>query len=456
LHPEIAAEAIEDPIGMTWLVRVYWHEEDRLQRRYCFISECEGSPVHEVSAFHGNLVDVYYGRPQKTTFRASGSPLAAADRNSFQQTRELYYQPSNHGVVCELPDPYLAYRDTPPGGETPTQSSMEITVDGITGLWDEQNDLIESQSDDLHFIVETDERSYSRVRFGNNINGRALPENAEVVCEYQIGQGSHGNIGPDSLVGFDNSVSGYPNVLQVWNPLDVINGREAEKSEQILRRVPQAYRSRQLRAVTLEDYVARAEQLEQVSHAHARYVWAGSWRAVRVSIDPQGSDELDDSLRREIHQHLDAVRLIGEDLEVRGARYVPLDISIRLCIHPDYWPDDLAYELQQEFSDAYTADGRSGFFNPDNWTFGQSLYASQIIGRALAVTGVERVLQLSIRRWHSVTGAFTDSIVIDPDDLELREAARIDVQPHEIIQLASDPAHLEKGRIQFDISGGRR
>ncbi len=455
LDSELPAESIEDPVNGTWLLRVYWNLSDQLKRRYCFISECDGVVISAISSFHANLLDISYGRPQLTIFKTLGSELSPPDKDSFVQSDEQCFSSSNWGTVCELADPYLVYRDTLPSGDVPTRSSLRVQVSGIAGDWEEQSDLLQSQPDDFHFIVETDERQFSRLRFGNNINGRALDDTAEVSCYYQRGLGSDGNVGVDSMLSFDNSASGNPNVTEVWNPLDVSNGRDPEKADQILRRVPEAYRSRQLRAITLRDYIERAEQLDSVSHAHARYVWSGSWRSVRISIDPKGSDTFNDELREQITRHLDAVRLIGEDLEVRGARYVPLDISLRLCIHADFWPEDVEYELQQALSYGYSASGAIGLFHPDNWTFGQTLYASQIIGYALQISGVDRVLQLSIRRWHATTGTFTDSIVLSPDELELTERKRLEVQAHEIIQLANDPTQLEKGRIQFDIAGGR-
>jgi hypothetical protein len=202
--------------------------------------------------------------------------------------------------------------------------------------------------------------------------------------------------------------------------------------------------------------VARAEQLPGVAHARARYAWTGSWRTVVVAIDPAGTTQLEDETRRRIERHLDAVRLMGEDLEIRPARYVALDIKVRLCADPDYWPEDLSAELEMEFSDDYTPYGRPGFFHPDNWTFGQPLYASQIIGRALSVKGVGRVLSVSMSRWQAGAGPTTSTITISPDDLPENLVERIEVEPFEIIQVANDPDHLETGRILFEILGGRQ
>ncbi|MDY6979911.1 MAG: baseplate J/gp47 family protein [Pseudomonadota bacterium] len=452
-----AAESRYDPVNASWYVRIRWQEQDRLQHRYCFVVQCPGQPAKSgISAFHGNLLPISHGRPHLSVFRPPGSDLGPTDNEVFVHRDYAYLEVTQWGSLCRLPNALLAYTDTRPGGETVPISTLQVKVSGIGGHWEERIDLIDSESEDMHYMVETDERGFSTLRFGNNINGRALPADHEVNCWYQVSRGSLGNVGADVLTGFDNSASAYPEVERVWNPLDVNNGRDPELPAEILRRAPQAYRARQLRAVTLEDYVRRAEELEGVSHAYARYAWTGSWRTVHVAIDPEGTDVLNDMLRQQVQDYLDAVRLIGEDLEIRSAQYVPLDITLQLCIHPGYWPEDVAAELELEFSDGHTADGRPGFFHPDSWTFGQALHASALIGRALQVVGVERVLQVSMRRWHTGTGNSPVTLNINPDELAQNVVAVLPVKPYEIIQLENDPSQLEKGRIQFDILGGRQ
>src|SRR3954469_7134423 len=149
----------------------------------------------------------------------------------------------------------------------------------------------------------------SQVRFGDGINGAALPENAVVTCKYRLGQGEAGNIGADRLIHIDDAV-----VTAAWNPLDVIDGRSPQPPQEIVRAVPAAYRRRQKRAVTLADYAARAGEIAGVARARAQYAWTGSWRTVRVTIDPAGTNLLDPDLARKVTRHLDALRLIGEDL----------------------------------------------------------------------------------------------------------------------------------------------
>lgn len=455
LDGDAAAGVDFDPVANHFFVRVRWREADRLTRLYCFITRCSGQPpTAGVSFFYGNLLTATQGRPHEVIARPPGEDLGPSDAKIFVRHDEVHWEATPHGVVVDLPQAPLAFRETSPGGEKAPLSSARVSVSGFAGAWEERIDLIESEDDDQHYQVEVDELGNSRLRFGNGVNGMQLDNDATVTCLYQVGGGAAGNVGSDTITSFDTPALAALQSLR--NPFDVVNGRDPELPAEIIRRVPEAYRTRQLRAITLADYVARAEELPGVAHAYARYAWTGSWRTVQVSIDPAGTTVLDEPARREIAAHLDAVRLIGEDLEVRPARFVALDIIMKLCADPDYWPEDLDIELQRAFSDGYTADGAPAFFNSEVWSFGQPLYASQLIGRALAVTGVDRVLSVSMRRWNAGTGPSTTIVTIDPSDLPEETPEFIAVQPFEIIQVANDPDHLEHGRILFDIRGGRQ
>lgn len=434
LLPE-KATAQQDPLTENWFVRVQWEEPDKLRFNYCFTVDCKSVKIENVSLFHGNLIEVYHGRPRNIEFQESGT-LLTADRFYYQRTKRW-------GTLCQLPPEPLAYKATPAGGEVPPESTLEVEVivNNVSDRWEEAIDLI--HSDDSaeagdRFIVETDEFGQSTIRFGNGINGRKLPDGATVSCKYQVGFGLAGNVGSETLIYFDRAFQEA--IESVWNPFDVTNGKAPESVVEIIRRVPEAYRFRQLRAVTLQDYVKRAEELPEVSKAAAKYAWTGSWRTVQIAIDPVGKTDIDEALHQKLVRHLDAVRLIGEDLEIRPPRFVPLEIKVSLCIHREYWREDLKFLLNEEFSDGFTSDGRMAFFHPDLWTFGQELHASQIIGRLQAIQGVEHVISVSLKRWNGATPG-TDKIA--------------NLRPNEIIQVRNDRDRMETGFIEFDIQGGR-
>jgi hypothetical protein len=97
--------------------------------------------------------------------------------------------------------------------------------------------------------------------------------------------------------------------------------------------------------------------------------------------------------------------------------------------------------LEQDFSSGFTPDGRMGFFHPDLWTFGQPLHASQILGRIQKVQGVEHVISIALKRWN------------DPGP-PAEEITKI--RTNEIIEVMTDPGHMELGFISFQVQGGRQ
>lgn len=463
-----AAQSVFDPVTSTWIVRVHWREEDALRFDYSFTTFCPGPPattVEDVSAFYGNLVTVYEGRPLTVQFHESGSLLPT----DTEAVKHRYFDRLNRfgngrdWVLAPLPDEGpLAYRPPVLGrvhtGEEPPRSTLWLQVEppgAARETWDEVITLVhsdDSPDNGDHFAVETDERRRTLLRFGNGSNGRLLPPGATVHAEYQIGGGHAGNIGADQLVDvapLTGALSGA--VVAVTNPFDVTDGRDYEPAERVRRQAPEAFRARQLRAVTLADYVKRAEEVDGVSRAVARYAWTGSWRTVRLAIDPVGfaaigdarSDALWDELRPRIADHLEAVRLIGEDLELRPPRYVPLEIEVVVCAARDYWREDVRFVLEREFSDGWTSDGRRGLFHPDEWTFGQALHRSAIEGRVHRVTGIEHIVRITMKRFSAPQPGAPGMEVLE-------------VAFDEVVLLANDPDHLERGLIRFVVEGGRR
>lgn len=460
------AQRLQDPVTGAWFVRVNWLADDALTQNYCFVSDCAGVLVRELTQFHGNLLRVTQGRPHETVFQPPGSALEADDDNRLRRLshahttlRQRQRGPLrvDDATVCVLPEAagVLAYRATPADGITPPRSTLQVTVDGFDAAWEERIDLVLSEDDDEHFIVETHENGVSQLRFGNGVNGRALPAGARVTAQFRSGQGVAGNVGADVLTTATNAAL----LLRVWNPFDVTDGRAPEAAADLLRRAPEAYRRVQLRAVTLADYAARAAEVPGVAQARAAYRWSGSWRVVRVAIDPVGGGALTPALHARVAARLDALRLIGDDVELRAAVYVPLDVRITVCAHSAYWVEDLRTELEMAFSDGDLPAGlpwSQGLFHPDLWSFGQPLYASQLIGRALSVTGVERVVKLGMRRFNPGSGGGVSVVEVDASALPDATAQRLEFGEFEVLVVANDPDHLERGRLVFDIQGGRR
>lgn len=447
------ALVIPDPLNGRDVVRITWQDQDALRRDYSFTTLCPGGPVDNISAFLGNLVMLHHGLPVVAHFYEPGTELPVdgdTEMHRHHARHELYGE--TRAIYCDLPHLMspLAYLPFVPGGQIAPRSSLHLSVEepgGAVDGWDEVISLIasdDSAENGDHYMVETDERQQSRLRFGNGVNGRLLPAGSIVHAAYQVGGGTPGNVGSDAIVSFAPLGGALAGAIEaVSNPFDVTDGRAPEPVAEILRNVPEAYRAHQLRAVTLADYIARAEEVPGVQRSVASYAWTGSWRTVRLVVDPEGTTELPADLAAAVATHLEAVRLIGEDIEIRPPRFVPLTILVRLCIEPHAWPEDVRAELEQAFSDGWAADGSIGFFNPDGWTFGQSLHRSQIAGRLHEIAGVEHIISVQMKRFDAVTPGNPE-----PEVLEMGF--------DEIVLVQSDPDQMERGSITFDLRGGRQ
>ena len=138
------------------------------------------------------------------------------------------------------------------------------------------------------------------------------------------------------------------------------------------------------------------------------------------------------------------MRLIGEDLELRPPRFVPLEIRVVGLRRRGYWREDLRFVLEQEFSDGYTSDGRRGFFHPDEWTFGQALHRSAIEGRLHRVAGIEHVVSHHDEALQRA-GAGRAGRRGAGDGLRRGRAAA-----------PTTPITSSAGCIRFDVQGGRQ
>jgi hypothetical protein len=74
--------------------------------------------------------------------------------------------------------------------------------------------------------------------------------------------------------------------------------------------------------------------------------------------------------------------MAGYDLEIHGPEDVSLEIEMMVCVDSDYFRSNVLAALEDVFSSDTLAEGSLGFFHPDNFTFGQSIYLSQLYAAA--------------------------------------------------------------------------
>ena len=114
---------------------------------------------------------------------------------------------------------------------------------------------------------------------------------------------------------------------------------------------------------------------------------------------------------------------------------------IGVCVADGYFRAHVHAALLEELGNGLLDDGRAGAFHPDAFTFGQSVYLSQLYDRALAVVGVASIEVTKFQRY----GKAADG---ELEDGELK------VADLEIVRLDNDRNAPENGVLTFELAGG--
>jgi predicted phage baseplate assembly protein len=419
-----------DPLTNTRVIEAEWSEADALPFPLgvsALVIDGAGRPtVIEPSVARANVVLADHG---VTIRNAPLVPPSAPATGPYRPTLshgELTFQGPRNDASAASAMQYEVHDARP-----------VIVVNGDGGAWTSQSDLLGSDAFSRDFVVEVQTDGVAHLRFGDGIAGRTPAPGASFTASYRLGSGTRGNVGAEAIGGIVWPGRG---ISRVRNPIEATGGRDPEALEQVRQFAPQAFRTQE-RAVTESDYAAMAERNPEVQHAAANFRWTGSWYTAFVTVDRQGGGVVDPAFTSAIAQQLERYRMAGYDVAVRSPVFVSLDLALTVCVKPGYFRSDVRQALLAVFGSQDLADGTRGFFHPDNFTFGQSLYLSQIYRAAMQVDGVASVDVTRFQRWGKESNHELAKGVLTSAALE-------------ILQLASDPSFPENGRLALTVAGG--
>jgi hypothetical protein len=426
-----SVEPGEDPLDGTPIVEIEWHDADALPFPLCVSSiDEEGAAIEDVSVARGNVVLADHGRTRRED--------ALVFAGGSEVTLTLAGVPLTHAVP--LP---ANHRNRPAVELTrldPQHALPQIQLFAGDQPWEVRRDLLGSRSNDRHFVAEMDEDGRARLRFGDNAHGIRPEAETTFSAEYREGNGPQGNIGARTI---GHVVGAPPGIFSVQNPLPAWGGEAPESLERVRAFAPEAFKVQE-RAVTEDDYAEIAERHPEVQRAAATVRCTGSWSTVFLTIDRLGSRPVveDRDFVRSMLRHMDRFRMAGHDLALRDPRFVPLDVAITICVEPEHLRGDVQAELRQHLGSGVLPDGRRAFFHPDRWSFGQSVYLSQIYAAIMSVPGVASAEVTRFRRWGRAARQELGTGVLRIERLE-------------VVRLDSDPDFQEHGRLRLTMLGGR-
>ncbi len=435
------------------LLRVTWAQSDALAFPLCLSTRPPGKdPLLNVTVARGNIVLADHGRTVSETLpppepvssskimrvRLTKAPL------TFQiQPAQADYDPGGH---LTTPRKELS------GDVRQAQPAVAVVINFPTGLelWTGVPDLLESPPFAQEFVADVDDNGSAALRFGDNEYGRSPDDATSFTAVYRIGNGAAGNVGGESLSHLVQAA--LAPVTLVRNPLPASDGVDPETIEQVREYAPAAFHAEQFRAVTEADYVKAAKKMPELQGAVAAFRWTGSWYTVFVAVAPRnpadiiteagGRTHITPSLRQKVLDFLTHYKLAGYDLEIRSAEYVPLALSVDLCVAAGYFRTDVAQAVRQALSNQINPDGSLGFFHPSKFNFGQDVYLSQIYSAVEEVEGMDSLVITEFHRFGK------------PENGELQLGV-LPIGAWEIARLDNDANFAENGVFQITVMGGK-
>ena len=278
------------------------------------------------------------------------------------------------------------------------------------------------------------------IRFGDGTFGMIPLDGTLFRVTYRVGGGANGNVAAAAINQIDPAATG--GLVSVTNPLAANGGTDEETTESVRRFAPQKFRQVQYRAVIPRDYQNAAETLPWVTRAGTVSRWTGSWLTMFTTPDPIDSEFLEISQQTQLIDLLNRYRMAGYESYVPTPQYISLDIEVQVCAQPNAFRGDVESAVLAQLSPSSVVNGQPGFFDPNNFTFGDPLERSRLESAVQNAAGVSGVLCIHYRN-RSRSQVFVEM----PDE--------VTVGSNQIIRCDNDPSVPEHGSIQITVTGGK-
>ncbi len=446
---------LADPLTGSEITQIAWMPEDALPFPFCISGYTEKDDKTEyatdLSVARGNIVLADHGLsisheslgtvPPPEISLPPDPTLGRCDPAPAQKLPARFRPSLQHKPLTQA----ASYKPALPAARSlivnPAESQPAIGLQSKHGEdeddWQPQLDLLGSAPTAPDFVVEIENDQTAFIRFGDDEYGRRPERETSFTADYRVGNGASGNIGAETL---GHIVTDKP-ISAVRNPLPAAGGIDPETAAEIRRDAPEAFRT-QKRAVTEADYARTAELNASIQRAAATFRWTGSWHTVFITVDRFDGLPLTSKFETDLRVKIEPYRMAGHDLEVDSPQYVSLEIAMFVCVKPDYFRSDVRAALLEVFSSRTFANGRKGIFQPDFFTFGQTVYLSALYAAAQAVQGVASVEITTFQRQGlPETSGLTNGFLA--------------MNRLEIARLENDPNFPERGIFTLELGGGR-
>jgi len=442
-----------DPVTHEPITKISWYQEDALPYDLP-ITGCSHNGVRALNRYilRGNIVLADAGRSI-----AKENLPEVVENKDYQPA--LKYSPLIYGVPFEQDQarnqsaanamvqqsenalPAVRVEEILSPWSLQNSSSKAVWLNTPTTInqeslqsWQSQSDLLNSGPFSQDFVVESQEDGSSTLRFGNGELGKKPGIHSRFQASYRVRVGDVNDvIGPETL---QHIVTDDKRIRGIRNPMDSFSFEAQETLQHARLNAPQLFKS-QKRCITVADHIEEAEKFPDVKVATVQQSWTGSWETVFLYVQRYGGRPINALFSKNLLEFLNPMRLAGRDIQIKAPQYVPLDIALEIQLMPQAPKMQIRNQLEVVLSNLRA----DSFFFPDHFTFGQTVYQSQIVAVCANIPGVA---QVSVTRFCRYGRMHHSAAVV----------SEITIGPLEIICLSNDPARPELGKLSLNISGG--
>ena len=234
----------------------------------------------------------------------------------------------------------------------------------------------------------------------NTALGVKVPPNSTVFVKYRAGGGPLSNVGSNVLNEVSNIqsqslgsnlelVQSVLSSTRANNPIPAIGGVGLPSVEEIKSYIANNYNS-QNRAVTLDDYVARAFQMPGRFGSPFRIFGKVEDNKVKLYVlTRDGAGKLVDTstsvIKNNLQNFLVPYRMINDYIEINDGKIINLQVEVDLLIDKSF----NAAEVKAQAINAIR-----NFFDVEKWQMNQNIYISQITDFLRSISGVINVVDI--------------------------------------------------------------
>ena len=442
------------------LVRIEWAEADALP--FALHIAPYGRDEYPVTVARGNIVLADHGRRIKgeelppvlpnVRYRPALRLPGLTHRVSYDHesalrtsaTDTLYQDPRQ-----AMPDIRLLQHDRVVQLTTDRTTLLPAVVEVVSATtnpqasvrreWNLQRDLLNSDRFARDYLVEMEENERAFLRFGFGDMGQLPEAGDEFIADYRIGNGTRGNVGPDTIhhIVYESDEAkpaATPSITRVWNPLLAQSGTDAEQIEEVRLHAPYAFRRQKEQCITAEDYATMAMRYPGVLQAAARIRYAGLWHIAVIYVRRDNFEPLSAEFRTRLNDFMQRYRQAGYEIAFSDPYFVPLTVELKVYLKAGQRAFIVQAALTKALSSQTNGDGSQGFFHPANFALGQPVYRSNLVALLMATPGVARVDVLKFGRADGEANI-----------------AEIPIGPLELAELQNDPAKPNRGVLTLEV-----